>query len=422
MGDWQPVQVCVADADGYSIYQDMRVNVPGTQGLQDAATTLNKAREAYDSAIGSLNSYKSSLAAGIQGSAGDAAMQSIEPLAQSFSDTHDALDKHAKALTAQAGSFDDSAGKLKPMDAAKAPDKSIWDSVTPWDTDTEDKINQWNSSNDHNKTVFKGYGAATNGNANELPGAYQAGQFATSNVEIYNPKHTGGGGNSNSGGGGDAGSGGGSYSDGGSVPGGYSGGNHGGRTGAAPSGGVPGGAPAPYGSTGASSYTGPDPSLGGVGGVGGIGPGAGASSNPGAGGPGGMPMGGAGGFGSGGVSGGSSGAGGFGAGGRSGAGGLGAGGGAAGARGTGGVGGGARSGAAAGQPASARGAGAGAAEAAPGARGASGRSGMGMGPRGGGGKGGEDAEHSTASYLVDEDNGNQIVGELPMTAPPVIGA
>jgi hypothetical protein len=47
----------------------------------------------------------------------------------------------------------------------------------------------------------------------------------------------------------------------------------------------------------------------------------------------------------------------------------------------------------------------------------------GMGMAGGhGGRGGEDDDHASADYLVNEDNGNAIVGDLPMTAPPVIGA
>lgn len=52
-----------------------------------------------------------------------------------------------------------------------------------------------------------------------------------------------------------------------------------------------------------------------------------------------------------------------------------------------------------------------------------GRGGMGGMPMGGGrGAGGKgDEEHETASYLISEDNGNEIVGELPKTAPPVIG-
>ncbi|MGH3625538.1 MAG: PPE domain-containing protein, partial [Sciscionella sp.] len=57
-----------------------------------------------------------------------------------------------------------------------------------------------------------------------------------------------------------------------------------------------------------------------------------------------------------------------------------------------------------------------------GSAGATGRTGPGGMPLGGrGGKGGDDEEHQLASYLVTEDNGSEIVGDVPMTAPPVIG-
>ncbi|GDY33096.1 hypothetical protein [Gandjariella thermophila] len=60
-----------------------------------------------------------------------------------------------------------------------------------------------------------------------------------------------------------------------------------------------------------------------------------------------------------------------------------------------------------------------------GAAGAAGRAGAagpaGMGAGGRGGRGEEDKEHRAASYLSSEDNGNEIVGDLPLTAPPVIG-
>jgi hypothetical protein len=43
-------------------------------------------------------------------------------------------------------------------------------------------------------------------------------------------------------------------------------------------------------------------------------------------------------------------------------------------------------------------------------------------PMGGhGAHGGEDDEHKSPDYLVTEDNGNAIIGDLPPTAPPVIG-
>jgi hypothetical protein len=59
-----------------------------------------------------------------------------------------------------------------------------------------------------------------------------------------------------------------------------------------------------------------------------------------------------------------------------------------------------------------------------GAGGAGGRSGAGMGGgmgRGGGGRGGQDEEHKTAGYLVNEENGNMIIGDFDPVAPPVIG-
>ena len=46
----------------------------------------------------------------------------------------------------------------------------------------------------------------------------------------------------------------------------------------------------------------------------------------------------------------------------------------------------------------------------------------GMMPHGAGRQGGEDKEHKTPSYLVNEENGNELIGPIPKTAPPVIGA
>jgi hypothetical protein len=43
----------------------------------------------------------------------------------------------------------------------------------------------------------------------------------------------------------------------------------------------------------------------------------------------------------------------------------------------------------------------------------------GMGGRGG--RGGQDEEHQTAGYLVNEENGNLIVGDFDPVSPPVIG-
>ncbi|MFG1782916.1 PPE domain-containing protein [Rhodococcus oryzae] len=72
---------------------------------------------------------------------------------------------------------------------------------------------------------------------------------------------------------------------------------------------------------------------------------------------------------------------------------------------------------AAGGPAGAGGAGGGAA----GAAGRPGAMGGGMAPGGARANGDDDTEHKTPSYLVNVDNGNELVGRLPKVAPPVIG-
>ncbi len=124
--------------------------------------------------------------------------------------------------------------------------------------------------------------------------------------------------------------------------------------------------------------------------------------------------------------------------GPSGSGGYGSGGNGSGGNGSGGVGGGGatgpRSGAGPGAGQAGRGATSGIGSSAPaseaaaargaggqasGARGGAGMGGMGAG--GGRGKGEDDYEHSTPSYLVTQEHGSEIVGELPMVSPPVIG-
>ncbi|WP_027501167.1 PPE domain-containing protein [Rhodococcus sp. UNC363MFTsu5.1] len=72
---------------------------------------------------------------------------------------------------------------------------------------------------------------------------------------------------------------------------------------------------------------------------------------------------------------------------------------------------------AAGGAAGAGGAGGGAA----GAAGRPGAMGGGMAPGGARANGDDDTEHKTPSYLVNVDNGNELVGRLPKVAPPVIG-
>ncbi|WP_164877598.1 hypothetical protein [Prescottella agglutinans] len=54
--------------------------------------------------------------------------------------------------------------------------------------------------------------------------------------------------------------------------------------------------------------------------------------------------------------------------------------------------------------------------------GAAGGTGMMPGAGGARGRGEDDSEHKTPGYLVNVDNGNELIGKLPLAAPPVIGS
>jgi hypothetical protein len=201
--------------------------------------------------------------------------------------------------------------------------------------------------------------------------------------------------------------------------------------------------PAPVSSAG---WTPPGSAAGSVGGSSGYGFGGSTGSGPygyGAHGPGSYGSGGAGGYGSGGTGGPSAGYGsgaGLGAyasGGRAGgsagggyrSSGYGGGGSSSGGYGSGGTGGyGSGSGSAAGAGgrvgaggATATGGGAATGSATSGAAGGRSAGGGGMAGGGRGAKGEEDFEHNTPSYLITEENGSELVGELPKVAPAVIG-
>ncbi|MBJ7352141.1 MAG: hypothetical protein JHD12_16450 [Rhodococcus sp.] len=45
----------------------------------------------------------------------------------------------------------------------------------------------------------------------------------------------------------------------------------------------------------------------------------------------------------------------------------------------------------------------------------------GMGAAGGRGTGDNDGEHTTPGYLIDVGNGSELIGDLPLVAPPVLG-
>ncbi|MEU0884205.1 WXG100 family type VII secretion target [Lentzea sp. NPDC005914] len=407
---------------GHEIYAQM-TGGPGTASAQQAATVAGNLERSYAGVESRLKRVGETLGEAWTGASSDAAQAAANPINQAMIQMQDALRQADRSLSNQVYQFNYNKAQLKNMPASK-PDTDIWDDLSPWDTDTEDAVNAYNGDESHNRKVYKEFQSASNTNRGELPQEFPGVTADNLQVEVVNT------------GGDDGRDKTGNNVDNSSVPRGTP--NHSTSTGT------------PQGTTGGTTWTPPGTITGGndtttsqaVGGdvnsplrtefpgkppVGSVierppntgippigvpvgpgglngpggsgsgrGPGGGASRGPG--GPGGSAAGklgggsGSGRLGGGGLSGTSSGTSGQQQpGGKSGVfGGMGAEGGPN-AAGRGGA-------------------------------GAAGRAGAGgMGGHGQKGQGEDDLEHKSADYLINEENTNEIIGDMPMVAPPTIG-
>ncbi|EWC58485.1 hypothetical protein UO65_6377 [Actinokineospora spheciospongiae] len=410
---------------GHDIYVAMTTG-PGTETLQNGYRIADAEAKREAERADLIKRLAEKMQAGWEGEAGSAAYGGAKPIADATLLGMENLERTHVLLRMQAETFGDLSSKLEPMDASP-PDTGIWDDMTPWDTDTEDQLNEYNQKSQKNIDVYRAYDANSQANAQDLPTDYSTltdpggeitvnkpdepgGPPPVSPPRTVSPPQVNGSGDTTTAqqwqqqpgqptptypldppppGPGNQGQNGNEHQNGniGTKPAQYV---------PTPPRQYPPGVPRPgeHGVQRPINWPGGDPSggFGGQGGVGGQGYGGGAGSR-----------GGAGGFGA---------RGGFGGG----AGGMGAGGAGAAEHGPG-----ARAGA---------GAGAGAGEHGPGSRGfgaaaderAGGRGGQpaGGGAGGGRGQGGEDEEHERASFLI-EDDPEAVFGTDEVTAPPVIG-
>ncbi|SFP84610.1 PPE family protein [Amycolatopsis arida] len=411
--------------DAYQIWQQI-TSGPGAGSIQDGHQSAETLKGRYETRMEKIRQLSKAMDAAWQGDAGSAVNSGAHPLKIWMEDSQTNLGSTSTALEGQNTAFTTVRSKVQEV-PPKPPESGFLNTVTPWETDTDRAIKDYNTKAQVNVDAFNAYFTSSQENAKTMP-TYKAvdGEFGDIEVDPdggdkgrgdtrqppgtgdrpgngFPPGGTPPGGNQPGGvppggyqpGGVPPGG----YQPGGTPPGGYQPGGT--PPGGYQPGGVPPGSYRPGGDypgwndgTDAASYQpGKVPSVDIPSATGGFPPGGGGGTGGGTGSGG---IGGAGGF----VPGG---AGGFGPGGGSGAAAPGA------SSGTG----------APGSGAGALRGGAAAAGAIGGGRGAGMMGGMPMGGAGGRGKGSEDEEHQT-KFLIEEDP-NSLFGTDELTAPPVIG-
>ncbi|WP_020664070.1 hypothetical protein [Amycolatopsis benzoatilytica] len=122
------------------------------QGAQQATQLAGK----HDEAGARVQQLSAGLESAWTGGGADAAQARIRPFADATTAAASTYTGNGQNLTDLAHGFDAMKQSLQPMPGAP-PHKNVWDEVTPWDTDTEDQINQYNKTAQENLDRYHGY-------------------------------------------------------------------------------------------------------------------------------------------------------------------------------------------------------------------------------------------------------------------------
>ncbi|MET8993815.1 hypothetical protein [Amycolatopsis sp. NPDC004169] len=137
---------------------------PGTESLQK----VHQAGVDQSTYQRRLEQGTRELTAGLEsawtGGASDAARERLQPLTASATSASTTLDRNSTLAQAQIDQFHRMKNSLHPDVTDQPPTRSAWDVATPWDTDTEDKINQYNRKAQENVERYTAYSQQSSAN------------------------------------------------------------------------------------------------------------------------------------------------------------------------------------------------------------------------------------------------------------------
>ncbi|MEV8443748.1 PPE domain-containing protein [Actinosynnema sp. NPDC051121] len=158
----------MAGDSGYDIYS-MASQGAGSEGLNQAADASRDARTRIQALTEELRRLTGELQAAWHGKASESAARSAQPIDRALQDAQETLDKADGALRAQAQAYGVLRQRLLPMATPEPPELTLFDEITPWDTDNELARKAWFEADANNRRAYAEYVAATSQNQGMLP-------------------------------------------------------------------------------------------------------------------------------------------------------------------------------------------------------------------------------------------------------------
>ncbi|KOX19370.1 hypothetical protein ADK67_33695 [Saccharothrix sp. NRRL B-16348] len=141
----------------------------GPEGLNQAADVSKDARTRIQALGDELRRLTAELQAAWQGKASERAAQAVQPIEQALQRAQETLDKADASLRTQAQSYGQFRQRVMPMATPQPPELTLFDELTPWDTDNEIARKEWFEADANNRRVYAEYATATGQNQATLP-------------------------------------------------------------------------------------------------------------------------------------------------------------------------------------------------------------------------------------------------------------
>ncbi|MGH3622252.1 MAG: hypothetical protein ACRDQ5_10745 [Sciscionella sp.] len=159
-----------AVASGSAIYE-MTTGGPGTWTMDRAHDAANAQSKVQDEINQEIAQIAHEISGGWTGKAADGAHSATQPLADGALRSSQALHAARNVHATQGQHFSHTSTSVVPV-ADSPPETGLWDSVTPWDTDTEDAVNNYIAGSQRNADLYRAYGDTSRASDAAMPREY----------------------------------------------------------------------------------------------------------------------------------------------------------------------------------------------------------------------------------------------------------
>ncbi|HVK21927.1 MAG TPA: hypothetical protein VM677_11255, partial [Actinokineospora sp.] len=144
---------------------------PGTDSLESAYGVADTEANLEAERAKLVRRLAEKIEAGWEGQAGTAALGAAQPLVDVSIVGAANLEKTHVLLREQAGGFNRASTQVYPV-AENAPETNWVDDWSPWETDTEEEVKEYQEKSEHNIQVYRQYDDQSMSNEQELPMDY----------------------------------------------------------------------------------------------------------------------------------------------------------------------------------------------------------------------------------------------------------